>query len=465
MTAAGLDRQKRAKALTAATDSKGGNFRMNLYMLSPDRQLLKSLRLSGEFKSVVPVSAEMAALLLMEAEERGGDDRETRSDGNDSARKAGMNRPESVSLSAEDVWLVSDTMLDIHEAVALRGLFPDNKFIYLLGGRSESGTFALKGIQTMCTANEMQAVLPYRTSEQAAADTIALCTAREKAVSRVITVIGALPQTGLTSSLLGIGTALAQLSGIRVGILGMNGWNPGDSGVPYTGKYLDELWGGLQGKQLQAAELRGRMQQLAPGVHYLAGSRDLKKLYYYQIDGASWLIEKAREIFDVVLIDAGSYPDHALAAQSIHAADLLLVQLHQSQQAKAQWRRMKEHILQPVFQWDERQTMILFNQMRRIPSLENEKQLSRQLGMPYIGSLPYVPDFYESEAEGALLKSSWPDYSRELRKIGRAIIHYYGLPLTADKERQSSAGPAPDKEGRTSWFGWLKPGREAYSHE
>ncbi|TDF94119.1 hypothetical protein [Paenibacillus piri] len=417
---------------------------MNIYVVSSDRRLLDSLRMSGSYGSVVSVSKDMVIVMEQAAPLR--------------AEPAG--KPFEAPVAPGDAWLVSDALLDIHEAIALRGIYPDNKFIYMLSNSSEP--LALKAAQTLCAAHAMQYILPYRTPKQVAEAAANICLSRERSASKVITAVGALPQTGLTTSLVGLGVTLSRLSGARIGILGMNGWNPGDSGFRYSAKYLDELWGSLQGKQLQAAELPGKMQRLSQDVHYLAGNRDLKKLYYYQTDGVSWLIEKARECYDIVLIDAGSYPDHALAAQSIHAADLLLVQTDQSQQAKAQWRRLYEHILQPVFQWEERQTMLLFNKMHRSPDVENEKQLSRQLEMPYIGSLPYVPSFYRSETEGSLLAFPWPDYEKELQKVSRAIMHYYGLPSVDENESDRTRPRAlPNGSGKPSWLSWMRPAKEA----
>ncbi|MCR8635838.1 hypothetical protein [Paenibacillus radicis (ex Xue et al. 2023)] len=447
---------------------------MKMYAVSADRRLLEALRLSRHYDSVTSVTKEMVSVLLMDESEQGWDPEEKSSsflqEGNQGGAKgleltsnrhgSGKERT-GTAIVHGDVWLVSDTLLDIHEAVALRRRYPANRLIYMLSNHAD--TLALKAVQTLCAAHGMHYVLPYRTPEQVAEETAGICLDREKTVSKVITVIGALPQTGLTSSLIGLGVMLSRLSGVRIGILGMNGWNPGDSGLRYNAKYLDELWGSLQGKQLQAAELHSKMQQLAPRVHYMAGNRDLKKLYYYQTDGVSWLIEKARECFDIVLIDAGSYVDHALAAQSIHVSDLLLVQMHQGQQARTQWRRMHEHILQPVFRWNERQTMLLFNKMHRSPNFENEKQLSRQMDMSYIGSLPYVASFHRSEAESNLLNLHWPEYDKELQKVSQAIMHYYSLP-SVGVEKEVNRGHSQILQGRerkVSWFGWMKSAREA----
>jgi hypothetical protein len=415
---------------------------LNAYVVSSDRRLLEALRLSGDYGSVASVSKDMISILSIEG-----------------TPFPSAYAPE-VLLLPGDAWIVSDMLLDMHEVFALRNRYPGNKIIYLLSNATDPQT--MRTTQSLCAAQCIDYIPPYHTPEQVAEQAGRICLVKVRPVSKVIASMGALPQLGVTSSLLAIGVTLAALSGIRVGIFGLNGWNPGDSGFVYSGKYVDELWGSLQGKQLQAGELPGKMQQLAPNVYYMAGNRDLKKLYYYQTDGASWLIEKARECFDLILLDAGSYPDHALAAQSIHASDLLLIHMNQSQQAKAQWRRMCDHILQPVFQWEQRQSMLLFNKMFRAPDVENEKQLSRQLGMPYVGSLPYVSTFYRGEAEGGWFNPQSQEYNKELQKISKAILHYYNLPITSvssvevDRLAQNGAGSF-----KSSWLRWMKPAREA----
>jgi len=456
---------------------------MNAYVVSADRRLVEALRQTGDYGSVSSVSKEMVVVLLLEADEgKGGGlgsaasarrPKHAAEAGKRGYRKSpghGEMQPSlddsdsaiEAVLSPDDVWIVSDELLDIQEAVALRTCYPHNKFIYLLSNHSDA--HAMKTAQSLCAAHGIRYISPYHTPEQVAVRVGSVCFARERQTSKVIAAIAALPQIGLTSSLLKTAVAIARLSGIRVGVFGLNGWNPGDNGMNYAAKYLDELWGGLQGKQLQAGELRGKMQQIAPDVYYLAGNRDLKKLYYYHTDGISWLIEKARECFDLVLLDAGSYPDHALAAQSIHSADLLLVQSTQSQQAKEQWRRLYEHILQPVFHVQDKPAMLVFNRMARSPDMENEKQLSRQLTMPYIGSFPQVDGFYRCETERSLLERQWPEYDKELHKVSKAILHYYDVPLLSAYGHDFAASPgAPHKPSKAkgSWLRWMKPVKEA----
>ncbi|WP_284644240.1 hypothetical protein [Paenibacillus silviterrae] len=325
---------------------------------------------------------------------------------------------------------VSDRHWDLSFVLSLRSKYAGSHCFYLLSNQGEAAHF--QQMQRVCSEHGIHCILPYRTASQIIDDIVRYSSdpPPPPARSQVVAILGALPQSGVTTSVLHLAARLAELADIRIGILGMNGWNPGDAGIPYTAKYLDELWGAVHSKQLTAAELPSKMQQVAPKVHYLAGSRDLKRLYYYQPEGAAWLIECACKSFDLLLLDAGSYPDHALAAQSIHACDRLLVQLGQSVQAKAQWLRTREQLMNPVFAFPESKLLLWFNRMHRTAEdLENERQLSEQLRLPYIGALPYDPSFLRMEADRRLLRMSLStDYQVELDKVCRWLIDLYKLP-------------------------------------
>jgi hypothetical protein len=376
------------------------------------------------------------------------------------AEELGKNNQFDAVLTAErhaiepdeaDVIVVSDLLMETHELIELRSIHEQAKMVYMISNRTDY--HELKRVQSLCAAHRIDFVAPRLTVEQVALEIAAVCVGKAQGASRVITGIGALPQIGLTTSLLMLGVHLGALTGVRIGILGLNGWNPGDSGILYEGKYVDEIWGTLQGKHLRPDELVRQMCRISPHVHYLAGNRDIKKLYYYQPDGASWLIRAARQSFDIVLIDAGAYLDHALAAQSIYESDLLLIELNQSRQAGEQWLRLRDQILRPVFHYAEEKSMLLFNKMYDGPDVENAKQLSRQLGLPHISSLPYVPAFYRYDADCKLLEMADDGYHTELMKACRALMQYYGLPLKQPVKSLES------KSETASWFRlprWLR---------
>jgi MinD-like ATPase involved in chromosome partitioning or flagellar assembly len=336
-----------------------------------------------------------------------------------------------------DLLVISDRDVGLHEAIEHRARQRTARCMYLLS--SGGDTAASQRVQSACAAHSIECLPPYRTTVQVAEDIVSRCLGKQIRQSKVIAIAGAQPQTGVTTSVLHMAGRLAKQTGLRIGVLGMNGWNPGDSGLMYKGKYLDEVWGSLHGKQLSSSELPSKMQQVAPSVYYLAGNRDMKKLYYYQPEGAGWLIDCARACFDLVLLDVGSYLDHGLAAQSIHSCDLLLVQLTQSIQAREQWQRTREQVLEPILAFDMLKALLWLNRFREdSPELETAGQLAKQLDLPSIGSLPEVRELLRAEADRNLLQCSMPTrYEAELDKVCRSIMDYYGIPAARGHAMQS----------------------------
>lgn len=395
---------------------------MNVWLIAEDERLERELEQCGEIASLTPLHS------AAEAEQRA----------NASGGAAGEQGPELL--------LASDRVCDLREAVQLRERFAAARMYYMASNRDDA--VALQRVRSVCAAHGIVCIPPYRTVSQICAELLRPEGAAGFGPSKVIACVSALPQSGLTVTVLLVALRLAELTGIRIGVLGLNGWNPGNTALPYAGRYADELWGSLQGNRLTPEELEARMHRAGPNVHYLAGNRDWKKLYYYGTEGARQLLQLARQRFELVLADAGCYLDHALAAQAVIDSDLLLLQTDQSLQAREQWDRTRSQIVEPVLGYDPERILLWFNRMQESAELETAKQLARQYGLPYIGSLPYVPQLRTAETERRSITVRTPELMRELDKICRALIRYYSLPEAVQK----SAGWA---EG-SAWSRWLQ---------
>ncbi|UUZ90416.1 hypothetical protein LJK87_31470 [Paenibacillus sp. P25] len=361
-------------------------------------------------------------------------------------------------LASADAVAASERLMGFEAVLALRDRCKEKPFFFLAGNKPSSQE--LNRLRGLCAAHDIHCILPYRTVEQICEEIARCMSSATMPQSKVIAMIGALPRLGLTTSLLHTAVRLSERTGIRVGVLGLNGWNPGDSSITYEGKYLDELWGALQGRQLTEEELPGKMQPLGAKAMYLAGDRDLKKLYYYSAEGAAWLIERAQRCFDLVLIDAGSYPDHALAAQSLLVSDLVLVHLNQSLQAREQWRRMREQILDPVLGFEASKALVVWNRMRPQAGLENEKRLAQQVGIPTLGRLPETEEIFGKETERGLFRTAAPGYLAEIDKLCRAIVRYYELPEPGSSLAEEGSALAV-RRTKPSWWKLFNPSRQS----
>lgn len=214
---------------------------------------------------------------------------------------------------------------------------------------------------------------------------------------KVISFIGTLGQVGVTATVLSLADQLMQgTNDIKVGVIGFNCSSPGDHLFVYEGSYLNEL---VQGKEITAEEMQTHMHQHESGFFYLAGNRDLTKKYRFPSDQIQSWITTARQLFDIVLIDAGSAVDNNLCLQAILHADMRVVITTTQPSALMHWQRQQEllHVLAPELSF-----MLLVNKGDH----SGARQLQQALKLPLLGWLPDIPRGWEFELERQLLTTT-----------------------------------------------------------
>lgn len=340
--------------------------------------------------------------------------------------------------------LVSDVSINFLELDSIIQTALESKIFFVLTTASDAQE--LKRIVAIAKSKGITIIGQNQTSEQILDQLQTICFARQTESSRVIACIGAKPQVGVTSSLLNIGYILTQKSECKVGILGLNPYNPGTSFLEYSGKTLNEIWGGVHSGQLTGESLLQKMQEIKPNVYYLAGNTDLLKIFYYGKEGANYLIELARELFDVVLLDCGAYADNALSAQGLYSADHILLQMNQGKDARDSWTRISEQLFDGALRIDSNKIMLIFNKMYKNIDVESDTQLAKHLGHHSVGSLPYVNRFYLTEILNDVFAIDDPLYKKEISKVVDFLVHFYNLRI----KEESQYGLSSNK--RRNWF-------------
>ncbi|MFD2328832.1 hypothetical protein ACFSR7_06165 [Cohnella sp. GCM10020058] len=349
--------------------------------------------------------------------------------------------PQSQAISSEDFLLVSIERADINMLIHLRQLYPPTKIVYLISDYSDAEEVAV--VQSVCKAHSIVVIEPKRSPIQIARVIENLYIGAKSEKKRIIAGIGASYGTGLSSSLFVLGKLMAERKNIRVGMFGLNGVNAGTSFIPYIGKYLDEVWGALDGRQLQSADLLGRMDEIAPNFFYLAGNRDLLKTYYYTPEGIQYLIDLAQQNFDLVMLDLGAFLDTPLAVQGLLSSDIILVNTNQRDGSKDNWRRQKEQILKRemgIPMEKPNNIWLVTNQMYNSPDVETHIQLAKEYDLIPMASLPYINSFYRYEIQKDLLQLADKKYLQEIGKICEAFSDYYNYP------------PRPEHDASKGWF-------------
>jgi len=323
--------------------------------------------------------------------------------------------------------------LALNEVTTLKEKYPNAKIFFCIPLYEDAAEAQM--IQAVCKSHGIIVIPPNRSATQIANLIQNHYVTGKKSTSRVVAALGAKYDVGLTSSLILLGKQLTEKSEIRVAILGLNGANPGTSCIRYRGKHLDEIWGSLDGKQLQGEQLIEKMDEIAPNLFFLAGNRDLLKTYTYTAEGIEYLIDLAREQFQIVLLDLGHFVDTPLAVQGLLASDITLVYTNQRQSAKDDWFRMRDQVIErwleinlnrPTNVW------LIGNMMYDSSDVENLSLLSKEYELVPMASLPYINSFYRLEVEKSLLTLSDKKYLAELQRVTDAVIDYYGIPLKAD---------------------------------
>lgn len=341
-----------------------------------------------------------------------------------------MNILDDVQVSKDDLIILSDDKVEITDVTQIRVKFPESTIFYILSIQED--VMEAKKIQSMCKAHNIKVILPFRTVKQIAEEIRRTLFSSHKVTSHVVTGMATLYGVGLTSTLLMLGRQITQISDIRVGILGLNGFNPGVTFIDYRGKYLDEIWGALDGSYLRADDLYEKMDEISPNLKYLAGNRDFIKIYTYTPEGISYLIQLAKQKFDLVLIDAGHYIDTPLSVQGILSSDFLFVQTNQRQLAKDNWNRLKEQILVREIGLNvenAKNIWMICNMMYSTPDLETHTQLQDEYKLPCMANLAYFNSFYRMEYRKNLLEFQDKKYIEEINRVADALIDYYAFPL------------------------------------
>jgi len=205
--------------------------------------------------------------------------------------------------------VISDKLANFLSLEEIRDKVNNESFIfYMMGNYPDSAKQAQ--IKMVCLAKNIQLIPPKQTIEQIVNRILkTVFPGTDNHSSNLISLFGAMPRAGVTSLTLSIAKRLSDISSIKIGVFGLNCWNPGDVFIKgYNAMYLDDIKNYLSNKMLSEDELTKSMFPVNRFL-YMAGSRDIKKRLYYSIDEIHYLIDQAKNVFDLILLDSGSHYD------------------------------------------------------------------------------------------------------------------------------------------------------------
>lgn len=250
---------------------------------------------------------------------------------------------------------------------------------------------------------------------------------------RIVSFMGTHSGAGVSTTVLNVADLLAKRIDGKVIVLSLNMWDPSDYFLEYSGRYLNEVRIDLSNKNFTDEKFLNAVHHYKDSFYHLAGNRDIKQQRYYNNEEIDYLISRAREYFDVVLIDAGPHFDNACYAQSYINSDLrFLVTTQEPKGYEGYFPHIFEQLLAPLGSTGD-DFFLIINRLNFSNTLATEKDIVDVLKMPHLTSVPDEGLLGSSAiTQRILLSQNGPskEYAEMLLPIVRAIIGKYGLKQT-----------------------------------
>lgn len=302
-----------------------------------------------------------------------------------------------------------------------------DKVFYLLSytqneSQINSVTYVLKA-KNIC-------VIPPRLTDQQILDRVCKELSIDKnSISNVVTFFGADSKVGTTITAQAVAEILAENTSLKVGFLNLSGqpsfnYFPGAEGFG-----LDIIKTKIFNSVLSVDELKSSMVQIN-NLFILPSVRTLTDLRLYQPKHIEYLINLATGIFDVVIVDAGYYPNSGLYIGSINASRVRYMVATQQEACRAAFDIIREQLFK-VQQIDIESVMLIVNRCTDDIDLPNPYKLADDVYKMVLSA--YLPNvqgaFWKTESERRTLRGFTPVYDAELNALVNVIAGQLNIEL------------------------------------
>ena len=218
-------------------------------------------------------------------------------------------------------------------------------------------------------------------------------------MTNVYTFFSSIGNVGTTTTVLSIADALAKATKVNVGVLNLNAFDDGTDFYNPPTVSLDQLKPKLTGKMFSNEnDLLSKFVVPSPNLYILPGNQQRRMERDYSIDEVEYLIERAQDIFDIVLIDAGNHFDNALSNGAMVMTNAVYFIANQQPKAIKRFQQLYDEIIKEIpIPKDDIQLIISNYQDRAY--LPTDTDISKQLNLPLLSTLIHVPNGWVSEIE------------------------------------------------------------------
>jgi hypothetical protein len=204
--------------------------------------------------------------------------------------------------------------------------------------------------------------------------------------SNAFTFFSTIGNIGTTSTCLSVGKALGQCTNAKVGVLLLNAWDDGtDQIMDYKGSYLDEIKNKLNGQLINSDnELLSLFHMMEKDrLYVIGGNRSTRMERLFTKEEIHYLIQKAKRVFDIVLIDSGSHFDNSIMVQALTESHLKFLVINQQAKAIKKFNLIYNDVLYPLG-YKSSDFLMVINQFEDESHLPSSKNINKDIDVPML---------------------------------------------------------------------------------
>lgn len=265
-------------------------------------------------------------------------------------------------------------------------------------------------------------VIPPKLTDQQILDRVCKELSIDKSsINNVVTFLGADSKVGTTITAQAVAEILAKNTGLRIGFLNLSG-QPSFNYLPDSeGFGLDIVKTKIFNFVLSADELKSAMVHV-DNLYVLPSVKILTDLKLYKPKHIEYLINLASGVFDVVIVDAGYYPNSGLYIGAINASAIRYLVATQQEACKTAFEVTRDQLFK-LLQIDTESFMLVVNRCSEDIDLPSPYKLADDVyKMVLAASLPNVQGaFWRTESERRTLRGFITSYDTEVNALANVI--------------------------------------------
>lgn len=328
-----------------------------------------------------------------------------------------------------DIVVISDRIINVNSLIEFydTGKLKANKIVYLTSNIYNA--MQLNNLRIILQAKNIVCIPPKLTESQILERLCQLLNIDTNTNKNVVAFFGADSKVGCTITALSVAESLADNTECSVCFLNLQGnISYGYINESIDGKGMDSIKSKIFSSVLSGPELKSSMTE-RDKLYILPGINTLTDFRYYHPKHAEFLINLASELFDIVIVDAGSNPSSGLYIGSLNCTANRYMVATQQESCRKAFLAVNEQLLK-VLSIDTESFILVINRYNGLLEyMQTYKLAQTNFGMSNVVILPNVNGVYwQTEIDCKSLRHyNDLEYNKRLHELNKIIAGQLGV--------------------------------------